>query len=146
MRMDTARGRTALRLLRGVAMAALATFPGMLLLAAAVVLTPISDGALLFCNQLLKAACVLLGVCAAVPAGGERGLLVGAAVGALYMLAGYGLYCFLEGGSAWNTLAVELLAGVALGALFGALRANMKPRRRAGLRRRTPGAPPLDPA
>ena len=135
--MDTARGRTALRLLRGVAAAALATFPGMLLLAGAVVLTPISDGALLVCNQLLKAACVLLGVCAAVSAGGERGLLVGAAVGALYMLAGYGLYCFFEGGSAWNTLAAELLFGALLGALFGALRANMKPSRRGkrGLRR-----------
>ena len=135
------KGRAAIlgRLCKGVAAASLATFPGVLLLAAAVVLLPVSDRALVICNQLLKAACVFLGVYAAVGAGGERGLITGAAVDALYLLAGYGVYCALEGGGAWSLLAGEIAFGAILGAAFGALCANMRARRRRK-RERTPGA------
>ena len=135
--MEKTRVNTALRLLKGVAAASLATFPGMLLLAAAVVLTPISDKALTVCNQLLKAVCVFLGVWIAVGPGGERGLITGAAVGALYLLAGYGAYCALQGGGAWAMLAGEISFGALLGAAFGALCANLSPRRRNRSARRS---------
>ena len=138
--MEKARAGTALRLLKGVAAAALATFPGIALLAAVVALTPITDGALSVCNQALKAVCVCLGTFAAVGAGGERGLLTGAAVGALYLLAGYGVYCALEGGAAWGLLAGEMAFGAAAGAAAGALCASLRPRKRRRGKRAAPTA------
>lgn len=127
--MENTRGQTAWKLLRGTAAAALATLPGMLLLAAAVVLMPVPDAALTIANQLLKVACVFIGVRAAVGAGGERGAVTGAAVGTLYMLAGYGLYCALAGARGMGVLAAELLFGAVLGAIAGAITANLRPRR-----------------
>lgn len=128
--METTRIQTAAKLLRGVAAAAIATFPGMAILAAAVVFAQISDGTLTVLNQLLKAVCVFLGALTAVGAGGQRGFATGAAVGLLYMLIGYGLYCALDGtGASAKLLAVEALSGAGIGAVSGAICANLRPRK-----------------
>lgn len=122
---------SALRLFRGVAAAALCTLPGMALLAVLVVLTGLQDSALGVLNQLLKAVSVFLGALCAVGRGGSRGFVTGAAVGLVYMLIGYGVYCALEGSAAaLSLLGGEALFGAVIGALSGALAANMRPARR----------------
>ena len=119
------------RLLRGAAAAALCTLPGMALLALMVVLVPVEDGTLTVLNQLLKAISVFFGALAAVGRGGSRGFVTGAAVGLIYMLAGYSLYCALDGSAgAWAMLGGEALFGALIGAVSGAVCANMKPARR----------------
>ena len=119
------------KVLRGVAAASLCTLPGMALLALMVVLMPIEDSTLVALNQLLKALSVFIGVYFAVGRGGSRGFITGAAVGLVYMLLGYGLYCSLEGSAgAWALLGGEALFGALIGAVSGAVCANMKPARR----------------
>ena len=93
--MKGARIKALWSILRGVLAAAAATLLGMLLLAAAVIYLEVSDGALTALNQALKLLCVALGARFAVGVGGERGFFTGAAVGLLYMIAGYALYCLL---------------------------------------------------
>jgi len=122
---------TLLKLARGTAAAAACTLPGMALLALAVVCTPMDDATLTVCNQLLKALCVFVGALAAVGRGGSRGFVTGAAVGLTYMLLGYGMYCALDGSmGALGLLGGEALFGTAIGALSGAVCANMRPARK----------------
>ena len=121
----------ALALGKGLGAAVLITLVGMALLAAAVVWMPISDGALLALNQVLKIASIFCGAMVAVGLGGRRGFAVGAVVGVLYMVLGYGLYCLLDRAMAPTALLVgEFGLGAAIGALSGAVAANLKPRRR----------------
>lgn len=122
---------TVFKLLRGAAAAALCTLPGMALLALMVVLVPVEDSTLSVLNQLLKAISVFVGAFVAVGRGGSRGFVTGAAVGLIYMLAGYSLYCALDGSAgAWAMLGGEALFGALIGAVSGAICANMKPARR----------------
>ena len=135
--MEQTRAQTATRLLKGVAVAAILTFPGMLILALCVVFTPMGDATLTILNQLLKALCVFFGALFAVGAGGRRGFAMGAAVGLCYMLLGYGLYAALDGTeTSLKMLAAEAAFGAALGAISGAICANLKPRRRSSARKR----------
>lgn len=123
---------TLLKLTRGTAAAAACTLPGMALLALALVCTPMDDATLTVCNQLLKAVSVAVGALAAVGRGGSRGFVTGAAVGLLYMLLGYGMYCALEGNAgALSLLGGEAFFGAVIGALSGAVWANMRPARKA---------------
>lgn len=122
---------TLLKLLRGTAAAAACTLPGMALLAALVVLTKIDDASLTVLNQLLKAIAVFVGAFAAVGRGGSRGFVTGAAVGLMYMLTGYGVYCALEGSAgALGLLGGEAIFGTLIGAISGAVCANLRPARR----------------
>ncbi len=117
-----------LRAARGLGVAVLATLAGMALLAGAVMIGDVSDDALLALNQALKILSILLGALAAVGLGGRRGLALGALVGLLYMVLGYGLYCLLDGKLAPPALlASEFALGTLAGALSGALAANLKP-------------------
>ena len=129
--MKGARIKALWSILRGVLAAAAATLLGMLLLAAAVIYLEVSDGALMALNQALKLLCVALGARLAVGVGGERGFFTGAAVGLLYMIAGYALYCLL-GGALFSVSAMllEMLVGGMAGAVVGALCANLRPRAR----------------
>ena len=121
----------AVKLFRGVAIAAACTLPGMALLALLVVTTPVQDGTLTVLNQLLKAISIFTGVLFGVGRGGNRGLITGAAIGLVYMLLGYGMYCALDGSpNAIGMLGGEALFGAVIGAISGALCANMKPARR----------------
>lgn len=119
------------KLLRGVGAAALCTLPGMALLAAAMVFTPMEDTTLVVCNQLLKCLSIFAGAYAAVGRGGSRGFVTGAAVALGYVLLGFGAYCALEGSAgALGLLGGEALFGTAVGALSGAVCANMRPARK----------------
>ncbi|NLG24623.1 MAG: TIGR04086 family membrane protein [Clostridiales bacterium] len=112
-------------------MAFIATLACMLALAAVVVFANLPDGVLMAVNQVVKVASIFLGVRSAVGAGGRRGFAMGTAVGLIYMALGYGLYCLLDGGlSTAQALAGEFGMGAAVGAVSGAIVANLKPSRR----------------
>lgn len=120
----------ALGALRGLALAVGITALGMLALGLMAGYTAVTDDTIRLMNQCLKLASVLLGTLAAVGMGGERGLVKGMAVGALYMLLGLGILGLASGMNAdWSTLAGEVLIGAAVGGAAGALLANLPARR-----------------
>ena len=120
----------ALGALQGLAVAVGITALGMLALGLMAGYTAVTDDTIRLMNQCLKLASVLLGTLAAVGMGGERGLVKGMAVGALYMLLGLGILGLASGMNAdWSTLAGEVLIGAAVGGAAGALLANLPARR-----------------
>lgn len=117
-------------LAKGVLTAILITLVGMLAMAAAVVFIGMSDGLIRILNQVLKILAAALGVYIAVGRGGERGLLTGAGIGAIYATLGYCMYILLGNYEFGITeFGGELTICVAAGALAGAVSANMKPAR-----------------
>lgn len=127
--MASARKKALWTILKGFFLAVLIALAGMLLLAAAVVLLGVPDGLLRALNQALKLIAVVLGVRFAVGMGGNRGFLTGLTVALLFMAVGYGCYAGL-GGHVFSALAMlgEMLLGGAVGAISGAIFANMRPR------------------
>lgn len=119
---------TVLTLLKGLVTAILITLGGMLLFSALVVFFPISDTLLLVMNQILKILSIFFGVWAAVGLGGRRGFAMGAAIGLSYMVLGYGLYCLLDRSmSPAIQMVGEFVMGIIIGALSGAVIANIRP-------------------
>ena len=115
----------------GLAAAVGATLVGMLILAALVVWAALSDTALGALNQALKLIAIAAGVLCAVRPGGERGLVKGACVGLIYIALGYGVCAiFSDLLVTPSMLALELLMGLGVGALCGAITANLRPLRR----------------
>lgn len=118
--------------LRGLAGAVALTLAGVVILAALVVWARLSDKALIMLNQALKIAAIGLGALLAVRPGGRRGLALGGCVGLIYIALGYALTGL--SGLALVTarmLAIEMAMGLILGAMFGALTANLPARARA---------------
>lgn len=115
-------------LIKGIVTAILITLIGMLIMAAAIVFIGMSDTLIRALNQVLKILSVTLGTYLTVKRGGERGLITGAGIGAVYSLAGYLLFIFL-GGNTFNitSLLGEMTICVAAGALTGAVCANLRP-------------------
>jgi putative membrane protein (TIGR04086 family) len=111
--------------------AAAITLIGMLLLSAAIIFIGMPDTLLRVLNQVLKIASVALGAFLGVGRGGERGLLTGAGIGAVYAVAGYVMYA-LFGDNSFRVaeLVGELLIAIAAGATAGAVFANLKPSRK----------------
>lgn len=121
--------------LRGLGAAVGLTLIGMLILAALVVWARLGDRALIMLNQALKILAIGLGALMAVGPGGRRGLALGGCVGLIYIALGYGLTAL--SGLALVTarmLVIEMGMGLLLGALFGALAANLPARSRAAAR------------
>ena len=119
-------------LAKGLIAAVLVTLLGMLLMAAAVIFIGMGDGAIRILNQFLKIIAVFLGTFLAVGRGGERGLVTGAGLGALYAAAGYVLYICL-GENPFDIVALmgEMTICAAAGAVTGVICANMKKRKKA---------------
>ena len=129
--MTRTRKSTLKSLLLGLISAILFTILAMLALSAALVTLKISDGTLRLMNQLVKLIAVILGTSIAVPRGGEKGLVTGTVIALLYIILGYISYLALGGGSfSFGCMLGELLLGSAAGAVTGAVRANLNPRRR----------------
>ena len=120
-----------LKAAKGVCVATGTTLLCMVLLALAVVFLCVSDNALFLLNQLSKVASIFMGAYFAVGPGGQRGFVTGAAVGFVYMVLGYGIYWAFHGSvSAPLVMLGEMLLGAVLGALSGAVVANLRPRKR----------------
>lgn len=128
--MSSDRVSVLISILKGVLVAAAATLVSMLLIALLTLFSRISDGMLTVLNQLLKLLSILLGTRISVGRGGSRGFVIGAVTAAIYMIVGYVLYVFL--GGFYDTVAMlgEVLMGATVGAVFGAILANMRPKRR----------------
>ena len=80
-------------------------------------------------NQVLKAASIVIGTLFGVGAGAQQGYVKGAAIGGSYMAAG--LCASMLASSAWFsplTIISELAIGGALGAIGGAITANLSPK------------------
>ena len=128
--MPKTRKSTLLALLRGLLIAVALTLACMLIMAAALVYLQMSDRLLTVLNQLVKLLAIALGTCAAVPRGGSRGLLTDVEIALVSMALGYAMYVLLGGGSfAGGNMLGEMLLGSAVGAVTGAVRANLSPRR-----------------
>lgn len=124
--------RRALRVARGAVAASAITLAGMAGLAALVIYAGLDEGALTALNQALKLVSIALGTLFAVGIGGEKGLITGALVGMIYILAGYGFYSLIDGTEVRAAvMAVEELVGALAGGVSGAICVNIKPRRRA---------------
>lgn len=122
------RGRTLCSILKGVALSLVVTLVFMAGLALLVVRFGLSDNALTALNQLTKVTAIFMGVWASVGRGGQRGFALGAATGLIYMVLSYGIYCLLDGQMVpAGVLAGEFAMGAGLGALSGALVANLRP-------------------
>lgn len=118
---------TLISLGKGLAVAILLTLLGMALFAAAIIFLPVSDGALVVMNQILKVVSIFAGAAFAVGFGGRRGFAYGALIGLIYMVLGYALYCLLDGALVSPAqMTGEFLMGVVIGALSGAVIANLK--------------------
>lgn len=129
--MARTRKNTVKSLVFGLLVAAAFTIGCMLALAAALVYSRMPDGTLRLINQLIKYSAVFLGVSAAVPRGGDKGLITGVVLALLYIILGYAMYLLLGGGSFdIGCMLGELLLGSAVGAVTGAVRANLHPKRR----------------
>lgn len=121
--------KAAWQILRGVLTAALISLLLMAGLALAVVWTHLSDEAITTLNQIIKLLSLFGGVFVCVRPGGRRGFFLGAAVGLLYMVLGYGLYCLLDDALLpFGMLAAEFSLGTLAGALCGALASNLPQR------------------
>lgn len=118
-----------MRLLKGFLVSVGVTLLGMLMLAAIIIWLGMSDALLKILNQAVKVIAVTLGALACVGRGGSRGLVSGAALGAIYAVAGYCAYSLL-GGGAFSILGLlgEMLICVAAGAAAGAIFANLRAR------------------
>lgn len=116
-------------MLKGLFVAIALTSLGMLIIAALTVFIRISDGLLTALNQILKIASIALGVWAAVGRGGSRGFVTGAALGLIYMVAGYAFFAALGGPYSTTDMLGEMLLGSAIGGVCGAVLANLSPRR-----------------
>lgn len=129
--MSSSRIHILLSILKGLLIAIAFTLVGMLLIALLTVFARIPDNLLTALNQILKLCAILLGTCIAVGRGGSRGFITGAVVALLYMILGYVLYVMLGGGAHSASLMLgEILMGATVGALCGAVLANMRPKKR----------------
>ena len=129
--MSRTRKGTLKSLLLGLLAAILFTLLYMLALSAVLVFSQMSDGTLRLLNQLVKLIAIFIGTGIAVPRGGERGLVTGTVLALLYIILGYASYLALGGGSfSVGCMLGEMLLGSAVGAITGAVRANLNPKRR----------------
>lgn len=118
-------------LMFGFLCALLFTLAAMLALSTALVFMHVADQTLTLLNQFIKLIAIVLGVCIAVPRGGSRGFATGLLISIAYIAIGYALYVAL-GGANFSVASMlgELLMGSAVGAVVGAIRANLYPKRR----------------
>lgn len=134
--MNTGKRTDLLGIARGIAVSAAITLLGMLALGLAAGYTKITDSTIQTLNQCLKLVSVIAGALLAVRMGGQRGMLKGALVGALYMLLGLALVGALTTTQPdWKVLLSELAISAAIGAASGVLAANLPERRHRRVRK-----------
>lgn len=134
--MNTGKRTDLLGIARGIAVSAAITLLGMLALGLAAGYTKITDSTIQTLNQCLKLISVIAGALLAVRMGGQRGMLKGALVGALYMLLGLALVGALTTTQPdWKVLLSELAISSAIGAASGVLAANLPERRHRRVRK-----------
>lgn len=116
---------------RGVICAAICTLVGMLIMGLAAGYTGITDSTIQVLNQVLKLTSAIAGAFVAVKPGGDKGLIKGALVGAVYMVIGLAsVGALIEVGLNWQNVLAEIAVSTAVGAAAGVLTANLPARKR----------------
>lgn len=129
--MSGTRANTIRRLLIGLLLAIAFTLVAMLIMALVLLTADMSDQLIKFLNQIVKIAAIVLGTSLAVPRGGEKGLASGVFLAMVYTVLGYICYLSLGGASfSFTAMMGEMLLGLAAGAVCGAIRANLNPKRK----------------
>ncbi len=129
--MGGTRGNTIKRLLLGLFISIAFTLLCMVGVAAIMIAVSMSDTLIRTINQFIKVIAVVIGTSAAVPRGGEKGLVSGALIALFYTVIGYICYLSLGGGCySFISAMGELLIAAAAGAVCGAVRANLNPKRK----------------
>lgn len=124
------RRNTAKRLLIGLGIAIAFTIAAILILALVLIGLDVNDQLITIINQIVKIAAILIGTVFAVPRGGERGLASGVFIAVVYTVLGYICYLLLGGaGFSFTEMLGEILIGTAVGAVCGAVRVNLNPKR-----------------
>lgn len=130
--MPISRKSTGKQLVLGYLTAVAVTFAAMLLISVGLIFLQISDRLLFILNQITKVLAVFLGTCAAVPRGGSRGFVTGVVVALFYACTGYALYAALGGNAlSFPDMLGEMTVCAAVGAVVGAVRANLSPHSRS---------------
>lgn len=104
------------------------TFLGMALIVAGILILNIEAPLLHILNQIVKIVALIVGVRIAVGIGGNRGFITGIVVATIYLVPGYISYVALGGGIFDAAVMLgEIAVGAAIGALTGAILANIRP-------------------
>ncbi|MDD3335007.1 MAG: TIGR04086 family membrane protein [Eubacteriales bacterium] len=115
------------RLLRGLLSAIGVTLAGVLLFALLMQWLRPSDTVIRIINQLIKLASIFVGALVTVGRGGEKGMLLGAALGFIYMLLGVALYALLSGQQLpFTSYLSDVAMGIAGGGIAGAIISGMR--------------------
>ena len=122
---ESSYGNGLFSIIKGVGIAVACSFLSAVVFASVLRASSLSDSVIYPVNQMLKSVSILLGVLVAVR--GEKGLIKGAAVGALYTAVSYLLFASIGGdfSLSWLILA-ELLLCVVVGGLSGIIAVNLK--------------------
>lgn len=119
-----------LSILKGFIAAVICSLIGMLLIAVICVSVRISDNVLYALNQVLKTLSILFGTWICVGRGGRNGLITGAVLAMLYIIAGYACYAIFGGECEIVSMLGEILLGSTVGGLTGSVLANLPPKGR----------------
>ena len=93
--------------------------------------TGITDSTIQVFNQVLKLTSAIAGAFVAIKPGGDKGLIKGALVGAVYMVIGLAsVGALIEAGLNWQNVLAEIAVSTAVGAAAGVLTANLPARKR----------------
>ncbi len=114
---------------KGTSVAAGVSIAAIVLLALGLKVFNVPEEYITIINQVLKAASIVIGTIFGVGAGGQMGYVKGAAIGGSYMALGLGASMILS--AAWLTplsIVADLALGGAVGAIGGAVTANMSPK------------------
>lgn len=114
---------------KGTSIAAGVSIAAIVLLALGLRVFNVPEEYITIINQVLKAASIVIGTIFGVGTGGQMGYVKGAAIGGSYMALGLGVSMMLS--AAWFTplsIVADLALGGAVGAIGGAITANMSPR------------------
>ncbi|MDD2649360.1 MAG: TIGR04086 family membrane protein [Eubacteriales bacterium] len=112
--------------LKGLLTAAVTTVVLIILFTLLLMAVRVSDGAVRAINQIIKLISVLVGCCASIGKGGERGLIRGALIGCAYMVIGVLIYMLFSGqGFKPSAYLCDAAMGVAAGGVIGMLLSAM---------------------
>lgn len=120
------RQTTWMQLLRGLLSAIGVTLAGILVFALLMQWLRPSDTVIRVINQLIKLAAIFVGAYVTVGRGGDKGMLLGAAIGFAYMLLGVALYALLSGQQLpFTSYLSDVAMGIAGGGIAGAIISGM---------------------
>lgn len=113
--------------LKGSLISVCVSLVAILLFAFIIKLTGMSKGLIKVINQIIKIVSIFLGTFFILRKTGQKGLVTGIIVGLLYTTIAFVVFSILNGKFAFDiTLLIDIIFGVAMGAICGAICVNLK--------------------